>query len=96
MIYYDLGLIEESQKMFQAAKEGPLESAGFEDKQTKIRVLISLASLYLGQAIRDHVKERREELFNEVKKNIHISDKIEVNEKATFVLKGKRTGLCRG
>ena len=39
------------------------------------------------------MKDRREELFNEVKKNIHISDKIEVNEKSTFVLKGKITRL---
>lgn len=51
MVYYDLGFVEESQKVFQAAKDGPFESAGFEDKQTKIRVLISLASIILTQAI---------------------------------------------
>jgi hypothetical protein len=51
MVYYDLGQEELAEKMFKLAKEGPFESAGYDQKETKIRILISLSSIFLNRAI---------------------------------------------
>lgn len=59
MVYYDLGHVDLARRLLEKAKQGPLEGAGYDQKQTKIRILISLASIFLDKAIRENVKAQR-------------------------------------
>jgi hypothetical protein len=58
------------------------------DKSVKIKILTTISSFYLAKAIRETDEKIREEVFREVRSYFNKSDKIEINEKTSFVLKG--------
>jgi len=67
-----------------------MAQAGFESKDIKIKILISLAAFYLDEAIWTSDASVKEELFKELRSNLNKSDKLEINEKTSFVIKGNR------
>lgn len=58
------------------------------EKSTKIKILTTLSSIYLAKAFSETDEKLRDELFREVRTYFNKSDKIEINEKSTFLLKG--------
>jgi hypothetical protein len=58
------------------------------DKSVKIKILTTISSFYLAKAIKETDDKLREEIFREVRSYFNKSDKIEINEKTSFVLKG--------
>lgn len=94
MVYYDLKMHEESEKMFQETVNGPLGASGVDQKQIKIKILISLASFFLSRAIKENDQEMKDELLKKVRGNLTKSDRYNLNEKTSFVLKGKIRDFC--
>ena len=81
----------EKYKEFMACLTNHIELQCYKNesfKQIKIRILTSYAAFFLKQAIQEPNPEQKEKYFQGVKSNLNKSDKIEINEKASFVLKG--------
>jgi len=87
MVLYEF---RDNQKLEFVAKE--LNSEPFAnmdaEKSTKIKILTTLSSIYLAKAFSETDEKLRDELFREVRTYFNKSDKIEINEKSTFLLKG--------
>ena len=88
MVYYDLGLEERAREILKAILEGPMEQNDDGSKDMKIRILISYSAFYLDEAIQSVSGQVRDDLFRELRSNLNKSDKIEIDEKTSFVLKG--------
>lgn len=87
MVLYEF---KDNQKLEFVARElnnEPFSSMDAE-KSTKIKILTTLSSIYLAKAFSETDEKLREELFREVRTYFNKSDKIEINEKSTFLLKG--------
>lgn len=88
MIYYCLGIQPLAQELLNLTLDLKMSQPVDAPKTTKIKILISLSAFYLKKAIISSDQQVRDELFKKLKSNLNRSDKIKINEKTSFMLKG--------